>query len=202
MDAGRGRDRGIAWRARNAGAAMPRPAPSVNVADISTNCATEPANFVGRLIAIRSLSRRRVRHRHPAVEADREPQSCRRRAESRRASAANKYSIASMHAPSRTEAHRGGTGPAFGSGLTGPHRLPAVSIREIVIAVVSCRVVSCRCRCRCRARSPPVFHPFDSSRRRPRARPASNAAGESPAFDPPDVGSRIPIRAIPYRPLH
>lgn len=143
-----------------------------------------------------------VRHRHPAVEADREPQSCRRRAESRRASAANKYSIASMHAPSRTEAHRGGTGPAFGSGLTGPHRLPAVSIREIVIAAVSCRVVSCRCRCRCRARSPPVFHPFDSSRRRPRARPASNAAGESPAFDPPDVGSRIPIRAIPYRPLH
>ncbi|WP_230323933.1 hypothetical protein, partial [Burkholderia pseudomallei] len=115
--------------------------------------------------------------------------------ESRRASAANKYSIASMHAPSRTEAHRGGTGPAFGSGLTGPHRLPAVSIREIVIAAVSCR-------CRCRARSPPVFHPFDSSRRRPRARPASNAAGESPAFDPPDVGSRIPIRAIPYRPLH
>lgn len=59
MDAGRGRDRGIAWRARNAGAAMPRPAPSVNVADISTNCATEPANFVGRLIVIRSLSRRR-----------------------------------------------------------------------------------------------------------------------------------------------
>ncbi|WP_180945214.1 hypothetical protein [Burkholderia pseudomallei] len=49
-----------------------------------------------------------------------------------------------MHAPSRTEAHRGGTGPAFGSGLTGPHRLPAVSIREIVIAAVSCRVVSCR----------------------------------------------------------
>lgn len=142
MDAGCGRDRGIAWRARNAGAAMPRPAPSVNVADISTNCATEPANFVGRLIAIRSLSRRRVRHRRPAVEADREPQSCRRRAESRRASAANKYSIASMHAPSRTEAHRGGTGPAFGSGLTGPHRLPAVSIREIVIAAVSCRVVS------------------------------------------------------------
>ncbi|ALC59181.1 hypothetical protein [Burkholderia pseudomallei] len=47
-----------------------------------------------------------------------------------------------MHAPSRTEAHRGGTGPAFGSGLTGPHRLPAVSIREIVIAAVSCRVVS------------------------------------------------------------
>lgn len=85
-----------------------------------------------------------VRHRRPAVEADREPQSCRRRAESRRASAANKYSIASMHAPSRTEAHRGGTGPAFGSGLTGPHRLPAVSIREIVIAAVSCRVVSCR----------------------------------------------------------
>ncbi|MBF3519060.1 hypothetical protein ISG18_11980 [Burkholderia pseudomallei] len=42
-----------------------------------------------------------------------------------------------MHAPSRTEAHRGGTGPAFGSGLTGPHRLPAVSIREIVIAAVS-----------------------------------------------------------------
>ncbi|WP_172644508.1 hypothetical protein [Burkholderia pseudomallei] len=129
MDAGRGRDRGIAWRARNAGAAMPRPAPSVNVADISTNCATEPANFVGRLIAIRSLSRRRVRHRHPAVEADREPQSCRRRAESRRASAANKYSIASMHAPSRTEAHRGGTGPGFGSGLTGPHRMTATAGR-------------------------------------------------------------------------
>ncbi|WP_438308485.1 hypothetical protein [Burkholderia pseudomallei] len=129
MDAGRGRDRGIAWPARNAGAAMPRPAPSVNVADISTNCATEPANFVGRLIAIRSLSRRRVRHRHPAVEADREPQSCRRRAESRRASAANKYSIASMHAPSRTEAHRGGTGPAFGSGLTGPHRMTATAGR-------------------------------------------------------------------------
>ncbi|MBF3572384.1 hypothetical protein [Burkholderia pseudomallei] len=89
----------------------------------------EPANFVGRLIAIRSLSRRRVRHRHPAVEADREPQSCRRRAESRRASAANKYSIASMHAPSRTEAHRGGTGPAFGSGLTGPHRMTATAGR-------------------------------------------------------------------------
>ncbi|WP_161789267.1 hypothetical protein [Burkholderia pseudomallei] len=129
MDAGRGRDRGIAWRARNAGAAMPRPAPSVNVADISTNCATEPANFVGRLIAIRSLSRRRVRHRHPAVEADREPQSCRRHAESRRASAANKYSIASMHAPSRTGAHRGGTGPGFGSGLTGPHRMTATAGR-------------------------------------------------------------------------
>lgn len=70
-----------------------------------------------------------VRHRRPAVEADREPQSCRRRAESRRASAANKYSIASMHAPSRTEAHRGGTGPAFGSGLTGPHRMTATAGR-------------------------------------------------------------------------